>query len=112
MTHTRWNRYSSETVSNPCEIVFIDNNNQICKGTVENLPAKGVEVLAYRELIPVKQKVEEKKFVAYWNWKKGKFWPFNAKEPPNPKLPYYFRVEIPYNNPTDVRYFMHSEVIV
>lgn len=108
-----WKKYDNQTLETPCEVVFIDNKNQVCQGIVEKLPAKDIAVVAFRILLPVnKPVVEEKKFVCYWNWEKGKFWPFNAKAPPNPKLPHYFRVEIPYSNPKDIRYFIHSEVIV
>ena len=109
-----WEKYQDQNIDSKCEILFIDNKNQICQGSVAGLPIKGITVLAYRLLEPKTPApvAEDKKFVCYWNWKKGKFWPFNAKTPPNTKLPYYFRIEIPYNNPNDIRYFIHSQVIV
>lgn len=111
MLNSHWKKYNNQAVDYSCEIVFIDQNNQICQGTVKKLPVNGSEtVLAFRELT-VKPPTIEKTFVAYWNWKTGKFWPFKAKTPPNPKLPYYFRIEIPFSNPNEFRYFIHSQVI-
>jgi hypothetical protein len=108
-----WEKYQDQTIEGIFEILFIDESNRICQGSVASLPVKGITVLAYRSLEALKpEPTAEKKFVCYWNWKKGKFWPFNTKSPPNPKLPYYFRVEISYNDPKDIKYFIHSEVIV
>lgn len=114
MSSSKWGKYNNQTITTTCEILFISQDNQICQGTVKSLPLSSNEVVvAYRELeIKQQPKVLERKFVCYWNWKKGKFWPFNAKTPPNPKLPHYFRIEINYNNPKELKYFIHSEVIV
>ena len=114
MTNSKWEKYNDQMIDRPCEVIFISQDDQICQGTVKTLPLPSKEVVvAYRELeVKTEPKIEEKKFVCYWNWKKGKFWPFNAKTPPNPKLPHYFRIEINYNNPKELKYFIHSEVIV
>jgi hypothetical protein len=110
---SKWEKYSNQTIDVPCEIMFIDPKNRICQGVVKKLPIPGDEVVIAYKTLPVENKITpiEKKFVCYWNWKSRKFWAFNAKTPPNKKLPYYFRIEIPYNNPSEVRYFIHSEVI-
>lgn len=113
MITTIWKKYNDQQVSSPCEIVFIDSKNQICQGSVNKLPTDATTVLAFRPLVPVaKPVVKEKKFVAYWNWKTGKFWPFKSKTIPNEKLPYYFRLEMSYTDPDDIKYFIHSQVIV
>lgn len=116
---SRWNQNDKYNLYEQIEVIYIDSKNQVCL-RVENTSdinwsrAQDI-ILGWRPVIKTKKltvlnnkKDEEIKIVRYWNYMTRKFWP-NLKVPPNPKLPYYFKVTmILKNGEITTEYELHS----
>lgn len=115
---SRWNQHDNYNLFEQIEVIYIDEKNQICL-RIEN--TKDLQwsrtqdiILGWRPLIKTKKlnvinkKNDEIKVVRYWNYMTRKFWP-NLKVPPNPKLPYYFKVTIELKDgKINTKYDLHS----
>lgn len=79
------------------EVLYIDSQNQICTVTLTGTELRSFQykILAWRDHSPKIQPPSEVLLgTVYWNYVTGKFWPFSARKPPNPKLPNYFKILI------------------
>lgn len=116
---TRWNKNDPYNLTDQIEIIYIDQNNQIClriESTKDlDWNSETNVILGWRPVIKTKKPIIIKKdkeepvtLVKYWNHVTRKFWP-NSKVAPNPKLPHYFKVTITLNNgKIDTKYELHS----
>jgi hypothetical protein len=80
------------------ELLYIDSQNRICtvKLTAQELRDFQYQPLAWRDWTPVPEPEPEPVLLltTYWNYRNGKFWPWNARKPPNPKLKNYLKVRL------------------
>jgi hypothetical protein len=97
----RWNNDPSYKSYEQIEVLYIDNQNQICLHVekTEQIQWNRTEniILGWRPVSQPKTEEQEITIVRYWNYIKGKFWP-NFTTPPNPRLPNYLRVTMTLKN--------------
>lgn len=95
----RWNDNHSHTSHAQIEVLYIDNQNQICLRVekTDQIQWNRTEnvILGWRPVPQLKE--PEIVVVRYWNYVKGKFWP-NLLTPPNPRLPHYLKLTMTLKN--------------
>lgn len=97
MQKHNWHPGTPANKSPVMQILYIDSANQICTVNIsaDELSRFQYKILAWRDVTTAEtDKAPELAGTYYWNYITGKFWPFSAKKPPNPKLPNYFKINL------------------
>ena len=98
MQNPVWQPGAADTSAENIEILYIDGQNRICtvKLNRNELSEFQYQSLAWRDWTAKteKPKPDQLLLTTYWNYQNGKFWPWNARKPPGPKLKTYLKVRL------------------